>query len=368
MARCTRMGRAERDVSGSRSLRSTTYEMPWRARVSARPTEGRPAANRRCTESSARMVCGGVSGMESRTPHGLLPSTCSGSSWLVPHTWVANGAPGTTSTRPGAGVPVLCSLSQSAASCQYCGIALNVPGGVSRPVHASEVLTISAVRTTTVTATRLSRSGWANARSHTDARRAARQRYPAQQLRDAQHQRDPDHRSQLVHVAQGCAAGVQERLDLVGQRRAQPAAVAGGHQHHPDQQHRHQPSPRRHAGAGQPGQPGRRDQAGAQDGRRSGHQWRARGGGRRHERGPAVGAAQHLGQRRPLRRHAGGFDEVQERGADVAQAEPAPPPTTASPGTGPAPTTRCSATTTGSAGGMPTRSRRAGNRPASRWR
>ena len=104
MARCTRIGRAERDVSGSRSLRTTTYEMPWRARVSARPAEGRPAANRRCTESSARMVCGGVSGIESRTPHGLPPSTCSGSSWLVPHTWVANGAPGTTSTRPGVGV------------------------------------------------------------------------------------------------------------------------------------------------------------------------------------------------------------------------------------------------------------------------
>ncbi len=64
-------------------------------------------------------------------------------------------------------MPVLCSLSQSAASCQYWGIARNVPGGVSRPVHASEVLTISAVRTTTVTATRLSRSGCAKARSHT---------------------------------------------------------------------------------------------------------------------------------------------------------------------------------------------------------
>ena len=77
------------------------------------PADGRPAASSRCTESSARIVCGGVSGIESRTPHGLLPSTCSGSSWLVPHTWVANGAPGTTSTRP-AGEPVLCSSSQSA--------------------------------------------------------------------------------------------------------------------------------------------------------------------------------------------------------------------------------------------------------------
>ncbi|CFS34918.1 Uncharacterised protein [Mycobacterium tuberculosis] len=112
------------------------------------------------------MVCGGVSGMESRTPHGPSPSTCSGSSWLVPHTWVANGAPGTTSTRPGVGVAAWCVRSQSAASCQYWGSAPNVPGGATRPVHASEVLTISAVRATTATATRLSRSGCANARSH----------------------------------------------------------------------------------------------------------------------------------------------------------------------------------------------------------
>ena len=73
MARCTSSGRADRDVSGSRSLRTTTYEMPCRARVSARPADGRPAANSRCTESRARMVSGGVSGIESRTPHGLLP-------------------------------------------------------------------------------------------------------------------------------------------------------------------------------------------------------------------------------------------------------------------------------------------------------
>ena len=150
-------------------------------------------------------------------------------------------------------------------------------------------------------------------------RRTTGKRYPAQHLRQAEHQRDPDHRPQLVHVAQRCAAGVQERLYLVGQRRAQPAAVARGHQDHPDQQHRHQPPPRRHAPAGQAGQSGRRDQAGAQDGDRPGDQRRARGGGRRHERGPAVGAAQHFDQRRPLRRHAGGFDEVQERGTDVAQ-------------------------------------------------
>ncbi len=101
------------------------------------------------------MVWGGVSGIESRTPHALLPSTCSGSSWLAPQTCVANGAPGTTSTRPS----VLCSSSQSAVSCQYCGIALKAPGGVSRPVQASDVAAASAISTTTPTATRLSCSG-----------------------------------------------------------------------------------------------------------------------------------------------------------------------------------------------------------------
>ncbi len=143
--------------------------MPCLIKVSARPADGRPAANRRCTESSARMVCGGVSGIESRTPHGPTSRTCSGSSWLLPQVWVANGAPGATSTRPGVGPPPLWSRSQAAASRQYCGSAVNVPGGVSRPVQASEVETISAVRTTRATAADLWCSGWTNARRHTGA-------------------------------------------------------------------------------------------------------------------------------------------------------------------------------------------------------
>ena len=183
------MGRAEREASGSRSLRTTTYEMPWRFNVSASPADGRPEAKSRCTESSARMVSGGVSGMESRTPHGLSPRTCSGSSWLLPHTCVANGAPGATSTRPagpagldapsppavsdspsppaGSAAAVLCSSSHAAVSCQYCGIASNAPGGVNRLVQASDVAAVSAASTTTPTATRLSFSGCANAARHT---------------------------------------------------------------------------------------------------------------------------------------------------------------------------------------------------------
>ena len=43
------------------------------------------------------------------------------------------------------------------------------------------------------------------------------------------------------------------------------------------------------------------------------------GGVRRDERCPRVRAAQHLGQRHPLRGHAGGLDEVEERRADPAE-------------------------------------------------
>ena len=207
---------------GSRSLRTTTYEIPCRARVSASPADGRPAANNRCTESSARMVCGGVSGIESRTPHGLAPSTCSGSSWLDPHVCVANGAPGATSTRPG-GDPVLCSSSQAAVWCQYGGIASNAPGGVSRPVHASELPAASATSTTMPTATRLSFSGCAKACSHSRRGTAAWQRDAAQQVRKAEHKRQPDQRFELVHVAQRGAVGVEERLNRVCKRRSEAA-------------------------------------------------------------------------------------------------------------------------------------------------
>ena len=77
-------GRADRDVSGSRSARRTTKSMPWPARVAARPGEGRPAAMSRCTESMARMAPGGVSGMASRTAHGVVESGWSGSSRVSP--------------------------------------------------------------------------------------------------------------------------------------------------------------------------------------------------------------------------------------------------------------------------------------------
>ena len=103
---------------------------------------------------------------------------------------------------PPGGEPELCSSSQSAVSCQYGGIASNAPGGVSRPVHASDVPVASATSTTMPTATRLSFSGWAKARTHSPPRHASRQRNAAQQVREAEHQRQPDQRLQLVHVAQ----------------------------------------------------------------------------------------------------------------------------------------------------------------------
>ena len=49
LAPSTSSGRAERESCGSRSLRTTTKEMPCRARVSDSPADGRPAAIRRCT-------------------------------------------------------------------------------------------------------------------------------------------------------------------------------------------------------------------------------------------------------------------------------------------------------------------------------
>ena len=111
-----------------------------------------------------------------------------------------------------------CSSSQSAASCQYCGIAVNVPGGVSRPVHASDVATVSATRTTAPTATRLSRSGCASACSH-----SRRGTLPGSGIRPSrcarpEHQRQPEQRLELVHVAQRRAAGVEEGLHVVGER------------------------------------------------------------------------------------------------------------------------------------------------------
>ena len=156
MARCTSTGRAERDVSGSRSLRTTTYEIPCRARVSARPADGRPAANSRCTESSARMVCGGVSGIESRTPHGAArraPAAARRGCRPTPGWRTVRRAPPAPGRR--------CCVRRASRRCRAstAGSRRRRPGGVSRPVQASDVAAASATRTTMPTATRLSRFG-----------------------------------------------------------------------------------------------------------------------------------------------------------------------------------------------------------------
>ena len=198
------------------------------------------------------MVCGGVSGIESRTPHGLLPSTCSGSSWLVPHTWVANGAPGTTSTRPpvvvvfvepvGGVVPVLRDRVEGARRGEPAGPGQRRGGGQRHQHHDPDGHPLVVF-------------GVGERVDPHPSRRAARQRDAAQQMRQAERQRQPDHRLELVHVAQRGAARVEECLHLVGDRRSQPAGVADGQQHDADQQHDDQPAAGGHRAHRQPGQP-----------------------------------------------------------------------------------------------------------------
>ena len=115
MARCTSSGRADRDVSGSRSLRTTTYEIPCRASVSARPADGRPAANSRCTESSARMVCRrGQRDRVAHTPRAVAQHLQGLVVAVAPHLGRERRARRPPARGPASG-PVLCSSSQSAA-------------------------------------------------------------------------------------------------------------------------------------------------------------------------------------------------------------------------------------------------------------
>lgn len=198
--------------------------MPWRARVSASPADGRPAANRRCTESSARMVCGGVSGMESRTPHGPSPSTCSGSSWLVPHTCGERGArdhqhpPGSgrrgmVCAQPVGGLlPVLGKRTERAGRGDPAGPrqrGADHQRGQGYHRHRYSLVPL----------------GVRERAQPRRPRRAAWQRNSAQQLRQAQHQGQPDHRPHLVYVAQGVPAA--SGTPAPGGRPAKPARRGG---------------------------------------------------------------------------------------------------------------------------------------------
>ena len=118
------------------------------------------------------MAPGGVRGTASRTAQGVVARACSGSSRVNPQVCRANGAPGTIRARcasePSGLDPDAFSVSQSAASCQYCGTASYAPRGASLPVHASEVDSVKATSTNAVTAIIGCFSGCATAVFHCD--------------------------------------------------------------------------------------------------------------------------------------------------------------------------------------------------------
>ena len=153
------------------------------------------------------------------------------------------------------------------------------------------------------------------------ARGTARQRNSAQQVRQTQSQRQPQQRLQFVQIAQWGAVGIEERLHLGRDRGAEPAGVPSRQQRDTDQQHRDQPTASRHRAQRQTGQPCRGYQRRRQHRDRSRHQRGPRGGARRDIGRPRPGAAQHLGQRHPLRGDPGRFDEVEKRWADAAEVQ-----------------------------------------------
>ena len=176
--------------------------------------------------------------------------------------------PGWRTGRPGPparGHAVLCSSSQSAVSCQYCGIASNVARR-SEPARSRPARWRRPARpvTTTPTATRLSRSGWANASRST--RPAVR--FPAAGCGPADAP-DPSASgsrssgSSLWMLRSGVPCGVEECLNMQGpqaipDRRSIPAASTDD----AEQQDGDEPSARRHRPHRQPGQTGGRHQRG----------------------------------------------------------------------------------------------------------
>ena len=138
-------------------------------------------------------------------------------------------------------------------------------------------------------------------------------------MREAEHQRQPDQRLQLVHIAQRGAVRVEERLNRMRHRRSEAARVSDGQQATPISR---MVTSRPRAGIVRIASPARpaaatsvvastatvpvtNDAPAVALGATNGVQ--------------LSGAAQHLGQRHPLRGDAGGFDEVEERRADPAQ-------------------------------------------------
>ena len=164
-------------------------------------------------------------------------------------------------------------------SCQYCGIASNAPGGVSRPGpgqrgagrqrdqhHDADgdplvAFGVGERVASTRVAARCPAAGCGPADAPGRAPAAAGSRG-----------------SSLCTLRSGVPAASRNSLHLVGHRRSQPAGVSDGQQDDADKQHRDQPAAGRHRAHRQPGQPGRRDQRGGQHRHRPGDQRRARRG------------------------------------------------------------------------------------------
>ena len=175
---CTEHGRVDRDVSGSRSLRTTRYAMPWPSRVAASP----PTAARRRSAAAPSPSRGsrraGSAGPRRAPPTASTPAPASARRGSDPRPGCANGAPGTTQLRVGLVVPgvVLQPLR---------GLVpvLRAPPRTRRavracPVHASDVDRVRATSTSLVTATIGSRSGCANARAPPRGRHRSRAAAP----------------------------------------------------------------------------------------------------------------------------------------------------------------------------------------------
>ncbi len=139
------------------------------------------------------MVCGGVSGM-GRAPRAVAEHLQRLVVAGAPATWRTR--PGTTSTRPGVGASRhgVCAASRRLLP-HWGSRPIKKLGGATRPVHASEVLTISAVRATATTACPCL------------GVRATPAMLPGSGIRlsscaKPQHQGQPDHWPHLVYVAQ----------------------------------------------------------------------------------------------------------------------------------------------------------------------
>ena len=109
IARCTRIGRADRDASG---IQIVAHHHDTKCLVGQAYRPGPRTAYRRRTAAGPSPARGwsaaGSTGWSHAHPTGCRRAPAAARRGWCPTVWVANGAPGTTSTRPAVGAPVLC--------------------------------------------------------------------------------------------------------------------------------------------------------------------------------------------------------------------------------------------------------------------